>query len=77
MLADLLGDGAEAGGMGAKVDVRQRLVRACRSSRLLKLSPPVARCSRLMQPKPRLSSTTMVSFRPSMTEVAISEFIIR
>ena len=30
-----------------------------------------------MQPKPRLSSTTMVSFLPSMTEVAISEFIIR
>ena len=46
-------------------------------SRLLKLAPPVAICSRLMQPKPRLSSTTMVSLRPSITEVAISEFIIR
>ena len=46
-------------------------------SRLLKLSPPVARCSRLMQPKPRLSSSTMISFWPIMTEVAISEFIIR
>jgi hypothetical protein len=45
-------------------------------SRLLKLAPPVAICSRLMQPKPRLSSTTMVSL-PSITEVAISEFIIR
>ncbi len=35
-------------------------------SRLLKFAPPVAICSRLMQPKPRLSSTTMVSFVPSL-----------
>ena len=61
----------------AKSIVGQRHVAACAASRLLKLSPPVARCRRLMQPKPRLSSTTMVSFRPSITEVAISEFIIR
>ena len=45
--------------------------------RLLKLAPPVAICSRLMQPKPRLSRTTTVSFSPSMTEVAISELSIR
>ena len=32
------------------------------ASRLLNASPPVERCSRLMQPKPRLSSSTMVSF---------------
>ena len=73
----LLGEGAEAGRMGAKVDAPAAWRGACRSSRLLKLSPPVARCRRLMQPKPRLSSTTIVSLRPSMTEVAISEFIIR
>ena len=36
-----------------------------------------ARWRRLMQAKPRLSSTTMISFRPSITEVAISEFIMR
>ena len=47
------------------------------ASRLLNGSPPVARCNRSMQPKPPLSSTTMVSFRPSITEVAISEFSIR
>ena len=45
-------------------------------SRLLKFAPPVAICSRLMQPKPLLSSTTMVSFLPSITDVAITEFII-
>jgi hypothetical protein len=40
-------------------------------------APPVAACRRSMQPKPRLSSTTMVSFAPSATEVAISELSIR
>ena len=30
-----------------------------------------------MQPKPRLSSSTMVSFSPSITDVAISELSIR
>ena len=44
--------------------------------RLLKLAPPVAICRRLMQPKPWLSSTTMMSFWPRLTEVAISEFNI-
>ena len=45
----------------AKVDRRQSLMpRVAR--RLLKHAPPVALCRRLMQPKPRLSSTTMVSF---------------
>ena len=47
------------------------------AKRLLKLAPPVAPCSRLMQPKPPLSSSTMVSLAPSCTEVAISEFIMR
>jgi hypothetical protein len=47
------------------------------ASRLLNGAPPHACCSRLMQPKPRLSSTTIVSFSPSISEVAISEFIIR
>ena len=67
---------AETRRMGAKSIVGSVTCLAC-ARRLLKLSPPVARCSRLMQPKPRLSSTTMVSFRPSITEVAISEFIMR
>ena len=38
---------------------------------------PEATCSRWMQPYPRLSCTTMSSLIPSMTDVAISEFIIR
>ena len=47
------------------------------ANRLLKPAPPQLRCSRSMQPNPLLSKTTMLSFLPSMTEVAISEFIIR
>ena len=46
-------------------------------NRLLKGAPPVAFCRRLMQPKPRLSSTTTTRLRPSITEVLSSEFIIR
>ncbi len=47
------------------------------ANRLLNGSLPTDCCSRLMQPNPPLSSTTMVSFSPSITEVAISEFSIR
>ena len=61
---DLLGDRRR----GSRHARRNRWRAASRGgvsrSRLLKLSPPVARCRRLMQPKPRLSSTTMISFRP-------------
>ena len=46
------------------------------SIRLLNEAPPHFSCSRLMQPKPRLSRTTTISFCPSITEVASSEFII-
>ncbi len=40
----------EACGMGGEVDRRAASRVACAASRLLKLSPPVARCRRLMQP---------------------------
>ncbi len=46
------------------------------SSRLLNSAPPVAICSRLMQPKPRLSVTTTVISIPIITAVASSEFSI-
>ena len=45
--------------------------------RLLNEAPPQLRCNRSMQPNPPLSSTTMFSFLSSITEVAISEFIIK
>src|ERR1700756_4616564 len=45
--------------------------------RLLNEALPQARCNRLMQPKPPLSSRTMLSFLSSAIDVAISEFIIR
>jgi len=47
------------------------------ANRLLNEAPPQLLCKRSMQPNPRLSSTTMLSFLLSITEVAISEFIIR
>jgi hypothetical protein len=47
------------------------------ANRLLNEEPPQLRCSRSMQPNPPLSSTTILSFLPSCTEVAISEFSIR
>ena len=55
-----------------------RLGVTCRavSSRLLNSAPPVARCNRLMQPKPRLSVITTVTLIPIITAVASSEFII-
>jgi hypothetical protein len=40
-------------------------------------APPVAACRRSMQPKPRLSSTTMIELGAERTEVAISELSIR
>jgi hypothetical protein len=45
--------------------------------KLLCVSPAVARCSRWMQPKPRLSQSTTSRGCPLATEVAISEFIMR
>ena len=55
--ADLARHRAHRRRMRGEVDLGQDLVHACPCSRLLKLAPPVAICSRLMQPKPRLSST--------------------
>ena len=72
-------------GGGALYPVLRRLQTALKGAtwfgsparRLLKRSPPHACCKRLMQPKPRLSSRTIVSLRPSAIDVAISEFSIR
>ena len=46
-------------------------------SRLLNGAPPHACWSRWMQPKPWLSRTTITSFAPIATDVAISELSIR
>jgi len=47
------------------------------SEEVVERGAPPLRCNRSMQPNPPLSSTTMLSFLPSLTDVAISEFIIR
>ena len=55
---------AQRARMRDEIDLGQRPRAARRCRRLLNGAPPVACCSRLMQPKPRLSRTTMMSFLP-------------
>ena len=61
--------------MGDKVDLRRSLVHRM-VEQIVKFGTPVPICNRLIQPNPRLSVITTVSWMPIITAVASSEFAI-